>query len=352
MQHYLKSFKHFVIMGLISSPIIFLYIWLFSLVTELGLLKSLLMLGPATYVLLLILLSSWFLCVATPLHISNISNLLIRHIGAIIVISVVWIFSIFIYTNLLSTVYPELSFSQNMQKTVPFFIATVVVFYFLLNTVHYLIIAFEKSKKAEEAALKNSLLARESQLSSLKSTIHPHFLFNSLTALGALTVSEPDKARKLAERISAFLRYSLRYYQKNQVTISEELEHLKNYIEIEKQRLGDRLKVNCQIFKPEKNLVMLPMVLMPLVENAIKHGISQLVEGGTIDIRFYPANDKVVCEVSNPFDPVSRVASGENKGLETLRNRLAVAYGEEAGLRVQQENKIFTVRIIFPVKYG
>ncbi|GAG16392.1 unnamed protein product, partial [marine sediment metagenome] len=198
--------------------------------------------------------------------------------------------------------------------------------------------------------LKNRLLASSAELNSLKATIHPHFLFNSLTALSTLTKTSPELAHKVCIQLSDFLRYSLVYSRKEWASVEDELEHIKSYLGIEKIRLGKRLTLDFNINEQAMAEQLPPFSLLPLVENAIKHGFQQTTESGTLTLQIekYPNSLRIL--VKNPLDKTSRTQTSPGYGLKALKQRLTNAYGDNTKLIISQKEDDFIVKLQIPLE--
>jgi LytS/YehU family sensor histidine kinase len=223
-----------------------------------------------------------------------------------------------------------------------------VSLYFITALIYYLLLEVEKKRAAEKELLQQRLLASQAQLNALKTTIHPHFLFNSLNMIAPLAKTAPEKVRPVINQLSSFLQYSLRYGQQEFVPVKEELEHVKDYLHIESLRLGNRLKIKYDIDTDVLDQQMIPMTLLPLVENAIKHGISQSMEGGVLTITLQKKSKRIHVEVENPYESHGNRLQGEGMGLETLKKRLEVMYSHEGRLHVEKSRDLFRVVLSFP----
>src|ERR1700759_4353892 len=146
-------------------------------------------------------------------------------------------------------------------------------------------------------------LSKEAELFKLRQQLAPHFLFNSLNSISALIGSRPEQARKMIQQLSDFLRGNLKKEEQQWITLSEELQYLELYLEIEKVRFGHRL--SAQIDHDETSLAMKipPMVLQPILENAMKFGLYDTTDKVTISIRARAEGSYAVISVQNPFDP-------------------------------------------------
>lgn len=191
-------------------------------------------------------------------------------------------------------------------------------------------------------------LAKEAELFKLRQQLAPHFLFNSLNSISALIGSRPEQARKMIQQLSDFLRGNLRKEDQQWVPLSEELQYLELYLEIEKVRFGHRLSTELD-YAPECLEYRLPsMLLQPIVENAIKFGLYDTTESVTISIRARLDNNYIRIEVINPFDPeTSRPKKGTGFGLTSIQRRLYLLFARPDLLETRVEDNLFftTVRI-------
>jgi two-component system LytT family sensor kinase len=219
--------------------------------------------------------------------------------------------------------------------------------YILILVFYYTFFYYDrlKEKSKEEARLKELVTA--TQLNELKSQIHPHFLFNSLNSVSYLTVAEPEKAREMVIKLSSFLRYSLKHKENELVSIDQEIEHIKLYLEIEKVRFGDKLQVDFHVEGCDK--CQIPnMILQPLYENAIKYGVYETTSNVCIKTRIYRDGNSMVFVLSNNYEADAHNKKGEGIGLYNIRQRLGLVYGDSTLLKIKDENQIFTVTLEIP----
>lgn len=223
--------------------------------------------------------------------------------------------------------------------------------YFMIILVYYLFLS--ASRLAEKAARQAQLetQVREGELKMLRSQINPHFLFNSLNSVSSLTVTDPLKAREMIVKLSDFMRYSLSSRSEQPVTLGNEMESLRLYLQIEKVRFGNRLRIEEDI-SPECLQALMPgMLLQPLYENAVKHGVYESTEEVTIKTTAIKEDDKVVITVKNNVDTDSVVTrKGAGIGLKNVSSRLELFFGDEADLSVKSGEESFTVTVRFPFR--
>ena len=174
-------------------------------------------------------------------------------------------------------------------------------------------------------------LAATAQLAALRAQINPHFLFNSLNSIAQLIRADPDRAEACVERLAEMFRYVLRYGEKDFVPLAEELEMARAYLDIERARFGDRLRVETHVDPPSLQHLIPNLILQPLVENAVRHGLSRKRGGGTVRIDASLADGCLELSVGDdglgmPDTALARVYE-HGIGLRNLRDRLARLYG-------------------------
>lgn len=293
-------------------------------------------------------LSAWYLCRAFPLERTSIWKVLAVAAAAVIIINSAWTlfgwglkYAIEQYFVLILSPLP-LKYSLLIV-----FISGIPLFLISLS-VSYLIAAFERSKESEHTAYEARILAQQSELKALRMQIDPHFLFNSLNSISALTTTNAELARTMTTTLADFFRKSLSYGSKDTITLKEELSLLNHYLDIEKIRFGKRLNVVEQIDPESLSDHVPPLVLQPLVENAIKHGISNSIEGGTITISTQKKNDRLFITVENPIDDEAPKKKGAGMGMEIVRNRLQALYGGDGDLKIAVQGNMFQVIVFLP----
>lgn len=188
---------------------------------------------------------------------------------------------------------------------------------------------------------------QRSKVNTLQMQMQPHFLFNALNSISALTFEDADRTRQMLIKLSEFLRYTTKYSEKQLVKLTDELSHIDQYLAIERLRFGERLQYNKQIAKEAEGRFLPCLVLQPIIENAIKHGVNQSLEPVEVILVAKIDQDKLVISISNTKDGESR-KKGTGTGLKNLANRLKILYGERAYLQVQNDKDKFTIRIVIP----
>jgi sensor histidine kinase YesM len=223
-------------------------------------------------------------------------------------------------------------------------ISFVTILNWLWNNLKEQTVKEERRNQAEQ-------LVKDAELVKLRQQLQPHFLFNSLNSISALAGSKPNEARKMIQQLSDFLRGTLKKDEQKEVLLSEELEHLKLYLEIEKVRFGDRLNLDIHI--PENCLPVFlpPLLLQPIVENAIKFGLYGTTESITVSILARLDNSFLYIEIKNPFDSeTQRLNEGSGFGLSSIERRLQLLYTRNDLLNIEKAEHEFITKLKIPIR--
>jgi LytS/YehU family sensor histidine kinase len=207
-----------------------------------------------------------------------------------------------------------------------------------------------RARELETRELQAMLMARDAELRLLRAQVDPHFLFNSLNSISALTSIDPAAAREMVVQLAGFFRYSLGQQLERKVTLAQELKQVAHFVAIEQVRFGPRLRFVAEVSEEAGDCLLPPMLLQPLVENAVKHGIGQMVEPGTIRIHAARAGSLLRIRVENDVDPDGVPQKGTGIGLDNVRRRLAAGYGTEAGVQWTQQEAGFLVELTLPAE--
>ena len=286
----------------------------------------------------LIGIASRYACRSMPLRSTSGSRILMTHAGAAIVASGAWSLAWNAWTPIVG--------GPAADPGLIFGIGTVL--YSVVVTIHYLLLEVEASRRAEETALRYEVLAREAELQAFKAQVDPHFLFNSLNAVASLCGSRPADAREMAQLMADFFRQTLRVGARDRITLAQEIELVSRYLAIERVRFQDRLKMQVEVDDAAREWPVPPLLLQPLIENAVRHGVASMVEGGTIAIRATADEEMLRITIDNPTDPDRPESTGERIGVQNARGRLAAISGGRATLRTQEANGHYLVQIEVP----
>jgi two-component system sensor histidine kinase AlgZ len=191
-------------------------------------------------------------------------------------------------------------------------------------------------------------LEARSRIRALQARIRPHFLFNSLNTVASLTRSDPPRAEEAIEDLADLFRVSLSD-ARAQITLREELEVARIYQRIEQLRLGDRLQVRWKVADLPPDAIVPSLVLQPLLENAIGHGIEPLPEGGTVVVEGTSDGERITLRISNPVSATAKaVRSGNRMALDNIRQRLELAFPGRASVTVDDGGEQYRVTLQFP----
>jgi two-component system, LytTR family, sensor histidine kinase AlgZ len=223
------------------------------------------------------------------------------------------------------------------------------VLYLLSLLAHDVLVAFESVQAAARREAESRVLARDAELQMLRTQINPHFLFNSLNSISALTAFDPAAAREMTVDLAQFFRRTLALAERERITLGEEVVLCEHFLAIEKRRFGAKLAAELRISADAAACLLPPMTLQPLLENAIKHGIRQLDGGGIIAVDALVRDGWLHVAVVNPVAREDLPAGGHGVGLKNIRERLAVLYGPRARIAWQRDDTRFAIEINLPV---
>lgn len=285
---------------------------------------------PLTLLYAFLGLSAWYPCRNIPLARGRVPLLAATHGVAAVLTSAVWVLAGALLARLLGLAAPLSRLPALYPSQVPSLFAAGVLLYLLSVALHYVLVSIEAAREAERRESELRILAREAELAALKARVQPHFLFNSLNSISALVSADPARAREMCVTLADFLRKTLALGERTSVRVEEELSLAKSYLDVERIRFGSRLSLEEEIDPAGEKCLVPPLVLQPLLENAVVHGISTLTDGGVVRLETRRAGHRLRIVVENPFDPdvVPRPRGG--LGLKIVRDRLAAVYGADA----------------------
>jgi two-component system sensor histidine kinase AlgZ len=303
---------------------------------------------PLTLVYAFIGLSAYYLCRAFPINKTDRNwRAMPTHVSAAATVGGLCVGLAWIWATLLASLNIGLHPQVYLEQPWLLFAVGALLFW-LAIAFHYVLIASFSSQNAEKRSLESGLLAREAELKALRAQLDPHFLFNSLNSISSLTASDPASARKMCLLLADFLRDTLRLGSASRISLQEELNIVERYLSIEQVRLGARLRVCQDASAPTLGAQLPALILQPLAENAVIHGIANLLEGGTLSINAERENSTLVIRVANPCDPDRPRRKRAGFGLSLVRQRLHSQYGTAAQLRVREENGQFIAEVSLP----
>lgn len=300
-------------------------------------------------------LTSWFLCKALPVEEGKLFRPAAAWAAAALVDGGLWTGLVLGIGKLLAHWTPFAELPARLSKALPILWMLAVLLYLASVGLNYAMLAQERAREAERRNLESQLLAQEAELRALRAQLNPHFLFNALNSISALTSVDSKKAREMCVLLSEFLRRSLAMGERTSIALKEELDLVRNYLAIEQIRFGARLALDWQVAEESLGAQLPPLLLQPLAENAIKHGISGLTEGGTVRILVKAARDRengerVDIAIENPFDPDQPPKKGLGLGLRQVRQRLQGRFGNRAAVETRLAEGSHKVLLSFPLE--
>lgn len=313
--------------------------------------RALAMVIPLCLVYAFICLSAWWSCRSTPLETSGFSRFALTHLSAALVLSLFWILIAKGLAVMLCTFDSFRGLDRQIHRTYPLLLGSGVFLYLLAVALHYVLLSIEASREAEQRENQARVLARESELKALKAQVNPHFLFNSLNSISALTTIDPSRAREMCLLLADFLRKTLGLGEKIAIPLRDELSLVQSFLSVEKIRFGSRFSLEEQIQPDVLDCLVPPLLLQPLLENAVSHGISNLTEGGWIRLAVTEnGTGDLSIAVENNFDPEMPPRRGTGTGLRNVRQRLDTRYGSRALFDARKEGDRFRVTMRLPVE--
>jgi len=305
---------------------------------------------PLCVVYAFLCLAAWYPCRATPVEKSSFLKLVLTHFTAAMLVSTLWLQLAKAFAAGLARWGGFSGLDVRATGYLPLLWVTGILLYVLSVTLHYVFLAEQAAREAQERALEAQVLARDAELKALRAQVNPHFLFNCLHSISALTGADAVKAREMCILLADFLRTTLRVGRQEKITLEEELALIRGYLAIEKVRFGARVTMEEEVENEIMGLELPPLLLQPLVENAIRHGIANLPEGGVISLSAHRNLNTASIVVENSFDPETPSSLKTGLGLDNVRQRLHARYGNDADVTIRTENARFSVRLRVPME--
>ncbi|MBN8862500.1 MAG: histidine kinase [Sphingobacteriales bacterium] len=264
-----------------------------------------------------------------------------------VALTLIWLFVVKWLLSISITGIDDYNSFLNKSLIIRFSIGILVVGIVTMMSINWF--TWQEQKATEQRKTDAEKLAREAELFKLRQQLQPHFLFNSLNSINALIGSRPAEARKMVQQLSDFLRGTIRKEETQWVTLEEELQYLQLYLEIEKVRFGNRLSTEVNVDPATLNLRLPALLLQPIVENAIKFGLYDTVGETVIRLRTRVADQELLVEVSNPFDPeTSSPQKGTGFGLKSVQRRLYLLFARADLLQTEATDHTFITRVKVP----
>jgi two-component system, LytTR family, sensor kinase len=293
-------------------------------------------------------LSIWYIVRFSLPKSHSFYNLLINQVASVLIILVIWMGISF--TALKFIFGTQVKYIIFLDESVPWRMISGIMYYLLLVLIYYLAIYYQnlQEKIRDESRLNEAI--REGELNLLKSQINPHFLFNSLNSISSLTVTDPPRAQEMTVKLSDFLRYSVSQSDTGFSVLEKELENIRKYLDIEKTRFGSKLQYDFVVPESTHGFPVPVMILQPLYENAVKHGVYEST--GEVNIHTTARKNQSLLEIriDNNFEPGAPSRKGAGIGLKNIRERLKLIYHDDSLVQIQAGDGMFSVTICIPEK--
>jgi LytS/YehU family sensor histidine kinase len=303
---------------------------------------------PVCLVYAFVCLSAWYICRATPLTTSSAVRVLVSSGMAAVVASALFIGVARAWMAVLEALTALGPTMDQYERHEPLLFASGILLFLLALTVHYLLLAFEVAREAERRRLQLEVLSRDAELRALRAQLNPHFLYNSLNSINALTAVDPAGARRMCVLLADFLRDTLAISVRERIPLAEELALTDRFLGIEQVRFGQRLQVERHVDNGVSHCQIPPLLLQPLIENAVTHGIAGLIDGGVIRLDVSRRHDRLSIAIENPRDADTPARARGGVGLENVRQRLITMFGPDARLETQTDPGRFRVELALP----
>lgn len=291
--------------------------------------------------------SSWYLCRVLPFRASGVARAVGTFAAAAAIGGFLWVLLLGTLASLLDLVPAFAGLSERLSRASGVVLVMGMLLYLLVAAFNWALLAQEAAGERERRELVVTAQARAAELKALRDQLDPHFLFNALNSISALTVTSPEKAREMCALLAEFLRKTLGLSDRASIPLEEELALVTSYLAVEQIRFGERLRVEAAVDASARGCEVPPLLLQPLVENAVKHGVSRRLSGGTIRLSVRRRDDLLEISVENPAEEAP-AAPGRGIGLGNVRRRLATVYGEAASVTVLRPEGSFRVELLLP----
>jgi len=314
--------------------------------------SSILLGVPLAMISLFIPIDAAYICRFAPLGKAQMWRIVLTHFAAAQVLSLLWMLIAGPYSRALAYI-PQLhGIDRDFAPDRWIVYLTGCFFYVISVAYHYVAMAQDAARAVEMQVMQTSVLARDAELRALRAQINPHFLFNSLNSISALTSIDGARAREMCLLLADFLRLTLGMGEKTVIPFSDELDLLEKFMAIEKVRFGARLRMEEQIDDEAKRCIIPALLLQPLLENAVSHGIASMEDGGMIRLEASVRDRRLAILVENDRDEEAPVRKRNGVGVKNVRSRLEARYGKEATFRAEADEDKFRVTMSLPAEFA
>jgi two-component system sensor histidine kinase AlgZ len=303
---------------------------------------------PVCLVYAFVCLSAWYICRATPLTTSSAARVLASSAMGAVVASGLFVMAARTWMSVLGAMTSLAPSMDQYLRHEPLLFASGILLFLLALTVQYLLLAFEIAQEAKRRQLQLEVLSRDAELRALRAQLNPHFLYNSLNSISALTTVDPAAARRMCVLLADFLRQTLAISTRDRIPLADELALTDRFLGIEQVRFGQRLQVERHVDDGASQCRVPPLLLQPLIENAVTHGIAGLLDGGVIRLDVSRRHDRLTIAIENPRDADATAQSRRGLGLDNVRQRLVAMFGQDARLETRNDPGRFRVELALP----
>ena len=333
---------------LIWVVIIFIHTFIINFFYDVSSFESIADSAVSNIVFAIIGFNLWYVIRFNLKETQNIFDLLFNHFIVAAIAIAGWI-TISYFS--LDYMFPDNSdYSEFLRESIPWRVVMGFFYYLLFIMYYYVMLFYEDLQERVKVEAELKALVNEAELTALRSQINPHFLFNSLNSISSLTITNPDKAQEMVIKLSDFLRYTLSHDKDEKASLKEEFENLHRYLDIEKIRFGKRLNFTTSISEDCAKFEIPNMILQPLIENAIKHGVYHSTEEVLVEFSCEHDKDYFYIEISNEYDPDAVVKrKGQGIGLKNIRKRLQIIYKRSDLFEISAEKMIFRAKVKIPI---
>ncbi|MBE0558474.1 MAG: histidine kinase [Proteobacteria bacterium] len=332
-------------------PLAAIQAYLMALPGSLSLGEAAALAAPLSLVYAFLCLSSFYACRSAPLTRARTASVLGVHLVGAVIAAALLTLAGSTLASLYGTFPAFSTLPERFGKAVlPLFVLGLLL-YLLAVTFHYILLSLESSQAAERRAMEARVLAREAELEALKAQLNPHFLFNALNSVSALTTTAPARARDMCVLLSDFLRRSLSSGGRPLIPLSEELALARQFLAVEKVRYGRRLEVEEEVDEALLSTAVPPLLLQPLVENAFKHGISHTMGQGIARIKAFRTDGWAFVEVEDNAGIFHEKETDDGHGIKIVDRRLKGLFGSASGISIAcVPNEVTRVTVKIPLE--
>ncbi len=285
-----------------------------------------------------------------PVYFHNKRKGIVFRIIQLLLIGVIYI-AIWVTSSVIIISIIEKVFLLNISLSNDFLIIRLLIgflVYLLFIAVYFLMISYINEEEHNKEKLELQNLLTDTELNLLKSQLNPHFLFNSLNSISSLTLYDAEGARNMISQLSGFLRYALRNNQQKLLPLKEELDNLIRYMDIERVRFGDKINFIENVQKECLDKLLPALIIQPLLENAIKHGVYNSTGPINIELECYMNKGDLVVSLKNNFDKDATIQTGEGVGLSNTKKRMHKIYERRDLVMIEKNEDSFQVVLTIP----